>query len=142
MSDWIFSIRELHDTGDVRGSSYSVPAELLAGGFPAADMHIATIESGAVRGNHYHTLRHEILVVMASDRWSLHWDEGANTPTKHREFDGQSAVLVTVPTSMSHAIRNDGQVAMRMVGLSNMPYDADRPDVYPRQVVAPRPHRS
>jgi oxalate decarboxylase/phosphoglucose isomerase-like protein (cupin superfamily) len=126
---------ELCDSGDVRGSSYAVPTELLHGQFPVADMHIATIEPGAVRGNHYHAVRREILVVMAMDRWSLHWDEGADTAVRRRNFDGPGAVLITVPIGMSHAIRNDGTVPIRMVGLSDGPYDPDRPDAYSRIVV-------
>ncbi|MGW3307731.1 polysaccharide biosynthesis C-terminal domain-containing protein [Streptomyces sp. NPDC001073] len=135
MRDQSLSAVELHDSGDDRGSSFSVPAELFAGGFPVADMHIATIEPGAVRGNHFHATRRELLVVMAADRWSLHWDEGAGTPVQQRSFNGPGAVLVTVPIGMSHAIRNDGAVAMRMLGLTDGPYDADNPDAYSRTVV-------
>jgi oxalate decarboxylase/phosphoglucose isomerase-like protein (cupin superfamily) len=134
VEDRKFAIAELHDSGDVRGSSFSVPAELLVGRFPVADMHIATIEPGAVRGNHYHAVRREILVVMAADRWSIHWDEGVDTPAQQRVFDGPRAVLVTIPTGMSHAIRNEGSLPIRMVGMTDGPYDADRPDAYPRIV--------
>lgn len=126
---------DLRDSGDSRGSSFSAPAELFAGTFPVEDMHIATIEPGAVRGNHYHAARREMLVIMAGDRWSLHWDEGAGTAVRQREFTGPGVVLVTVPTGMSHAIRNDGAVPMQMIGLSDGPYDAARPDAYPRSVV-------
>jgi oxalate decarboxylase/phosphoglucose isomerase-like protein (cupin superfamily) len=134
VEDQKFAVVELHDSGDVRGSSFSVPAELLVGRFPVADMHISTIEPGAVRGNHYHAVRREILVVMAADRWSIHWDEGVDTPAQQRVFDGLRAVLVTIPIGMSHAIRNEGSVPIRMVGMTDGPYDADRPDAYPRMV--------
>jgi hypothetical protein len=93
-------------------------------------------------GNHYHALRREVLVVMAVDRWSLHWDEGADTPVRRHEFTGPGAVFVTVPSGMSHAIRNDGAVSMQIIGLSDGPYDATRPDAYPRTVVSVRPYRS
>ncbi len=98
-------------------------------------MHVATIEPGAVRGNHFHAVRREVLVVMAEDRWSLHWDEGVGTPVQERGFPGPSTVLVIVPTGMSHALRNDGAVAMRMLGVTDGPYDADNPDAFPRVVV-------
>jgi len=130
-----FSVVDLKDSGDARGSSFSVSAELFAAPFPVADMHVATIEPGATRGNHYHAARQEMLVVMAADRWSLHWDEGANTLVRQQEFTGPGAVLVTVPVGMSHAIRNDGAVPMQLFGLADRPYDASRPDVYPRTVV-------
>jgi dTDP-4-dehydrorhamnose 3,5-epimerase-like enzyme len=137
--DQTFSVVDLKDSGDARGSSFGVSAELFAGPFPVADMHVATIEPGAIRGNHYHAARREILVIMAVDRWSLHWDEGADTPVQRHEFTGTGAVLVTVPSGMSHAIRNDGAVPMQLIGLSDGPYDATSPDAYPRTVVSVRP---
>jgi len=137
--DRTLSVVDLQDSGDARGSSFSVPAELFAGPFSVADMHVATIEPGATRGNHYHALRREVLVVVATDRWSLHWDEGAGTPIRQREFAGPGAVLVRVPDGMSHAIRNDGAVPMQLIGLADGPYDAARPDVHPRPVVSVPP---
>ena len=93
--------------------------------FPVVDMHVATIEPGAVRGNHYHAERREVLVIMAADRWSLHWDEGADTPARQREFTDPGAVLVTVPPGMSHAIRNDGAVPMQIVRVGRRPLRRD-----------------
>lgn len=141
MDDEALLVVELQDSGDARGSSHSVPAEIFADRFPVADMHIAAIEPGAVRGNHFHAKRREVLVVLAADRWSLHWDEGADSPVRQRHFDGPGAVLVSVPIGMSHAIRNDGVVPMRMLGLTDGPYDPDSPDAFPRVVVPPAPSR-
>ncbi|MEU6141749.1 hypothetical protein ABZ848_15465 [Streptomyces sp. NPDC047081] len=138
MDDENLLVVELQDTGDKRGSSYSVPAEIFANHFPLADMHIAAIEPGAVRGNHFHAERREVLVIMAADRWSLHWDEGAGTPVRQRHFDGPGTVLVSVPIGMSHAVRNDGVITMRMLGLTDGPYDPDNPDAHHR-VVVPAP---
>ena len=87
------------------------------------------------RGDHYHAVRREILVVMVTDWWSLHWDEGAYTAVWQRNFDGPEAVLITVPIGLSHAICNDGTVPIRMVGMSDRSYDPDRPDAYSRIVV-------
>ncbi len=139
MADGTFSVVDLKDSGDARGSSFGVPAELFAGPFPVMDMHAAMIEPGAVRGNHYHALRREVLVIMATDRWSLHWDEGADTPARQREFTGPGAVLVVVPEGMSHAIRNDGTVPVQIFGMADGPYDLTKPDVHPRSVVSAPP---
>lgn len=135
MKDQSLGVDELPDAGDGRGSSFGVPAEVFGGCFPVADLHIATIEPGAVRGNHFHLVRREVLVVIAAGPWSLHWDEGADTPVRQRSFDKPGAVVVTVPIGMSHAIRNDGAVPIQMVGMTDGPYDPDRPDAYPRPVV-------
>jgi hypothetical protein len=88
-----------------------------------------------VRGNHYHLKRQELLVIMADDRWSLHWDDGADTAVHARDFAGPGAVLVCVPIGSSHAIRNDGSAPLRMVGLTDGPYDPERPDAHPRVLI-------
>jgi dTDP-4-dehydrorhamnose 3,5-epimerase-like enzyme len=128
-------IVEIADSGDARGNSYSAPDDLFFEPFPVASMHVATIEPGALRGNHFHAQRRELLVIIATDHWSLHWDVGEGTPVERRQFDGPGAVLVAVPTGMAHAIRNDGAVALRMVGLTDGAYDPSNPDAYRRAVV-------
>lgn len=135
MPDLSLSVIELPDTGDARGSSFGIPAELLKDPFPVADIHVAAIEPGAVRGNHYHAVRREILIVMADDRWSLHWDDGDGTEVRRRDFTGPGTVAITIPLGASHAIRNDGSATLRMMGLTDGPYDPERPDAYRRMVV-------
>lgn len=139
MNNQSLSVVELHDSGDTRGSSFNIPAEAFGGQFPVEDMHVATIEPGAVRGNHYHAVRRELLVIMAADRWSLYWDEGAGTPVQQRSFHGPGTVLVTVPTCMAHAIRNDGTIPLTMLGVTDGPYDAGNPDAYSRVLVSALP---
>jgi hypothetical protein len=39
-----------------------------------------------VRGNHFHIVRNEILLVMSADRWSLHWDSGEGTQVTAQMF--------------------------------------------------------
>jgi dTDP-4-dehydrorhamnose 3,5-epimerase-like enzyme len=133
------SVVELPDFGDLRGRSFSVPAELLAEPFPVADSHIATIEPGAVRGNHCHAVLREILLVMPSDRWSVHWDTGAGTEVQRMELDGKCAAAVLIPRNWSHAIRNDGDKTMWMAGLTDRPFDPENRDAIPRVVVDPEP---
>jgi mannose-6-phosphate isomerase-like protein (cupin superfamily) len=136
MDDLPLSAVELPDTGDGRGSSFGPPPELFATAFPVGDLHLSTIVPGAIRGNHFHLRRHEVLAVMASGPWSLHWDSGADTPVQSRSFDGARAVLVTVPLGVSHAVRNDGTTALHLVGLSDAPFDPDRPDAHPRVLIS------
>jgi dTDP-4-dehydrorhamnose 3,5-epimerase-like enzyme len=140
VDDQRLSVIELRDFGDTRGSSYGVPDDVLAGGFPLANIHITTIEPGSVRGNHYHRQRRELLVVMAGDRWSLHWDTGADTPVQRRDFDRPGVAMITVPIGLSHAVRNDGAAVLRVIGLTDGPYDPECPDAFPR-VVVPAPLR-
>lgn len=133
-------ITEIKDSGDIRGSSFPVPGGCFGDGFTTRDAHLSTLSPGHIRGNHFHVTRNEILLVMAVGPWSLHWDRGEGTPVSVREFDGTSAVVVRVPLLVSHAIRNDGEVPLQIIGLTNGPYDAGAPDAFPRQVaVSPQP---
>jgi len=135
MSDSDLTITVIKDSGDDRGRSFPVPSECFEGGFSVHDVHLSTLLPGHVRGNHFHVARHEVLMVMSSERWSLHWDSGVDTPVTVRTFDGLSAVVVRVPPHVSHAIRNDGDVSLQIIGMSDGPYDLSAPDTYPREVI-------
>ena len=119
----LLQISELHNNGDHRGLSFSAPPEALAFVGRMADVHLASIKPGAIRGNHYHLRRREGIVVLPGTRWSLHWDEGEGSPLQHREFDGASAVLVLISPHASHAIRNDGASILWFFAISSEAYD-------------------
>jgi oxalate decarboxylase/phosphoglucose isomerase-like protein (cupin superfamily) len=116
-------ISELANTGDIRGFSFTAPSGALAFLGRVADMHLASTAPGAVRGNHYHLLRREAIVILPGPAWSLHWDEGEGTAAQHRAFEGKSAVLVLVSPGSSHAVRNDGTTPLWLVASSSEPYD-------------------
>jgi dTDP-4-dehydrorhamnose 3,5-epimerase-like enzyme len=116
-------ILQLDNSGDARGFSFTTPAQALAFVARMADVHLASTKPGAVRGNHYHLRRREAIVVLPGAKWSLHWDEGADSAAEHREFDGQGAVLVLVSPGASHAVRNDSIAPLWLVAISSEPYD-------------------
>ncbi len=116
-------IIELANFGDKRGLSFTIPAEALAFVGRMSDVHLASTKPGAVRGNHYHLRRREAIVVLPGSRWSLHWDEGGQSPAEHREFQGSQAVLVLISPGQSHAVRNDGDRDMWLVAISSESYD-------------------
>ena len=118
-------IIELANFGDARGSSFTVPAEALAFVGRLADVHVASIVPGAVRGNHYHLRRREAIVVLPGVKWSLHWDEGEGSDAQHYSFNGASAVLVLISPGASHAVRNDddGSGTLWLAAISSEPYD-------------------
>jgi dTDP-4-dehydrorhamnose 3,5-epimerase-like enzyme len=118
-------IIELANFGDARGMSFTVPAEALAFVGRMADMHLASTEPGAVRGNHYHLRRREAIVVLPGVKWSLYWNEGEGSAVQQRMFDGTAAVLVLVPPAASHALRNDddGADTLWLTAISSEPYD-------------------
>ena len=116
-------ISELANHGDARGFSLTTPAQALDFLGNVADIHLASTGPGAIRGNHYHLRRREAIVLLPGPPWSLHWDEGEDTETQHRQFDGGSAVLVLVSPGASHAVRNDGETLLWLVACSSLPYD-------------------
>jgi hypothetical protein len=116
-------IIEMANTGDARGFSFTAPKEALDFVGGAVDMHLASTVPGSVRGNHFHLRRREAIILLPGTAWSLHWDEGEGMPAQHRSFDGGSAVLVLVSTGASHAVRNDGNALLWLVGCSSEAYD-------------------
>ena len=116
-------ITELSNSGDGRGFSFTAPAEALAFVGRMADVHLASTKPGAVRGNHYHLRRREAIVVLPGANWSLHWDEGDTPTAQHREFSGESAVMVLVSPGASHAVRNDSDDLLWLVAISSETYD-------------------
>lgn len=127
-------ITQLEDSADARGSSFTPSLlwqRLLSNNM---DIHLMTLRPGFVRGNHYHRNRFEVLLIVYTDVWSLHWDSGPETPAEHHVFSGAGAVMVEIEPLASHAIRNDGASDLQIIGLANIAYEPSSPDAYPRRV--------
>ena len=129
----------LEDSSDGRGWSFSLDQERLSIMSAVKGVHIAAIRPGAVRGNHYHLERTELITVLFQDLWSLHWDTGEGTSTHHRRFDGSGAISLVPPAGWSHAVRNDGSTDLMIVAFNDKSFDdrADDPstrDTFPRVV--------
>ncbi|HEX6096610.1 MAG TPA: hypothetical protein VF432_09820 [Thermoanaerobaculia bacterium] len=117
---------DLSPRTDARGSSFGV--ELPFG--DVRECHVATVRPGAIRGNHFHTVRREVLVVMYSDRWTLLWDEGEGSPVRSRAFEGSGAVVLEAGPHCAHAVRNDGARDLHLVSLG----DTRETDTFPRRL--------
>lgn len=128
-------ITPLQDNGDERGSSFSIAEEWFKFLGSVLDAHIATLQPGHIRGNHYHLERYEMIIVVSGEKWSLYWDSGPETEIQRRQFTSKGAVLIEVEPLASHAIRNEGLADLWIVALSNRRYDPQNPDTYRRPVV-------
>lgn len=118
---------ELQNDGDIRGFSFTAPREALGYVGRIADFHLASINPGAIRGNHYHLKTRMAIVILPGSKWSFHWDEGESTQPQQRIFDGSRTILILVAPGASHALRNDGPTTLWMLAISSEPYDpADR----------------
>ena len=124
----------LQDAGDVRGSSFSTGPACISFLSDLRDLHITTLLPGYVRGNHYHRLKREVLLVLFKDRWELDWDSGENTSATRRQFEGSGVVLVEVEPEASHSVTNSGLEPLWIVGLSSTLYDPGCPDAFQRRV--------
>ena len=113
----------LPQASDERGLSVSVLTSCLAWVQPVQDLHFASIRPGAIRGNHVHTGKREVIAVVATGRWSLHWDTGSSTEPRQRTFAGDDAVLVEIPPLWAHAIRNESDADLWIVAVSDRVYD-------------------
>jgi dTDP-4-dehydrorhamnose 3,5-epimerase-like enzyme len=124
---------ELNNGGDGRGLSFTLPPAALEVLGNVADLHLASTRPGAVRGNHYHLSKREIILVLPGASWSLHWDEGEGLPAQHRNFGGGTAVLVQVSPGCSHAVRNEDTEMLWLLTCSSETYDPAK--VVARKVV-------
>jgi dTDP-4-dehydrorhamnose 3,5-epimerase-like enzyme len=127
-------VHVLPDSGDARGSSFSLPVTWLSAVQGAVDLHVTGLAPGYVRGDHYHLVRRELLMVLHEADWTLYWDSGAGSAVSQREFQGAGAVLIEVPVGVAHAVRNRGPADLRIIGISDGSYDPAVPDAYPRKV--------
>src|SRR3984885_16125610 len=129
-------ILTLDDRGDQRGSSYTLQERQLSFLGSVIDVHFSTTLPGHIRGNHFHRLRKEVLVVRHEDSWTLAWDGGEGTASGNRKFEGAGTVVVEIEPLASHAVRNDGQRPLLIFAMTNGLYDPSNPDSYGRVVLA------
>jgi|SRR5579872_1642320 len=129
-------IHILDDRGDQRGSSYTLQDRQFSFLGSVEDVHFSATLPGHIRGNHFHRLRKEVLVVRFEDSWTLAWDEGEGSSTQVRKFEGVGTVAVEIEPMASHAVRNDGQQPLLIFAMTNGLYDPANPDSYSRIVLA------
>ncbi len=124
-------ILSLNDTGDHRGSSFTIPTPAIEFVGTVRDLHLAAILPGTIRGNHYHLRRMEAIVVYYHSTWTFHWDEGSLSendaaiapPAQRRDFTGSGAAVILVTPGCSHAVENRGSQSITILGISSESYD-------------------
>ena len=127
----------LRSNADERGRTFALGGSVDRFLPRVGDCHVMTLEPGFLRGNHAHRLRRELLLIQFEDAWSLHYDQGEQTPIERREFEGSGAVWVEIDPGCAHAIRNDGESPLYLTALSDGPYDPNGPETYIRTVAEP-----
>ncbi len=97
------------------------------------NFHLVVCEPGAVRANHFHRERTEILVVCGPAL--VRWREGDVL----RDFDVPpgEAWRFTFPPGTPHAVRNTGSEPGILLSFGSHPLDPASPDVIREELIAP-----
>jgi predicted RNase H-like nuclease len=78
-----------------------------------------TLRSGGVRGNYFHRIARETVVVLYTDRWTLLFDAGEGMPVEKRTFSGSGAVRIEIDPLHAYAIENDGGAELHVFAAGN-----------------------
>ena len=117
----------LEDRDDGRGSALYLPDAALAWLGEVAEVHLVTVRQGAIRGNHVHRRRRELILIRARGPWQLAWRPPAGEAVVRR-FDGPDAVLLAVEPGTAHAIENLAEAELLITSCSDGRFDPDDPD--------------
>ena len=130
-------IKPLINTGDHRGFSSTVTRQQFGLPEHLQELHCNTLVPGQVRGNHFHKVRGEIILVFHSGSCCVAWDDADGTTIANENFDGNGAFLIEVEPLRSHAIKNTGTLPLTIVALSDFRWTPEHPDTYPRVILHP-----
>lgn len=122
---------------DDRGLSMSCKAGLHKLPINLKEAHCATIGPGKVRGNHFHSLRTEFIILFHQDKCEIAWDLGENTAPISKQFSGTGILAIETIPLRAHAIKNTGTKDIFIVTLSNFQYTSENPDTEPRKILHP-----
>ena len=92
---------------------------LLAGLKPEAvgDLHLVSLQPGAVRGNHYHEHATEWIVLFGGAA-SVAWRTLATGELQVEAVAAKTPVVFEIPAGVAHAIRNDADEPIYLLSLS------------------------
>ena len=98
---------------------------IMAADFAALkNAHVVISNPGIVRGNHYHKVGHEIIVVMGPAL--VRYQDG----DRLREVDvpARAVYRFDFPPGIAHALKNTGTKPNLLVAFNTVVHDPDRPD--------------
>ncbi len=105
--------------GDERGWALRpLEAAGLEGRVPG-DLHVVSLEPGAVRGNHRHDAVEWLLVMEGRVEVRSRAVEGE--PISVRVLEGPRPALLEIPPGVDHAVRNAGERTVYLLAFSDHP---------------------
>ncbi len=87
-----------------------------AGSGRIGDLHAASLEPGACRGNHFHPKSTEWLVVFGGPA-VLAWREHGSRVVEQIPLEGEGPWLFEIPAGVEHAVRNRSDRRIYLVAL-------------------------
>ncbi len=134
MENQSIDITELKLKNDYRGYIVNVPEEVFDFIVNIKDIHIGSIASNSIRGNHYHKIKKEALIIIYSDSCTFAWnskDEIINI----KEFTGKGCILVKIKNGLGHAIKNTGKDLITIVAFSDYKFVEENPDTFSKVLI-------
>ncbi len=102
------TVRDMSHDFDERGERYSMPQEAVEFMREIDEMHYVSIVPNAIRGNHFHELSKELIILNYSDDWQLSWRLPDDDRLYTRQFSGKGMILVEIQAKVTHAFKNTG----------------------------------
>ncbi|NNF98781.1 MAG: hypothetical protein HKM93_05345 [Desulfobacteraceae bacterium] len=97
------------------------------------NVHVVISFPGTVRGNHYHLLGTEIIVVTGSARVCYRIGD----VIEHVDIPPDEIYRFTFEPGVAHAVLNTGDRQNVLIAFSTEPHDRDSPDVVHEELIAP-----
>ena len=124
--DTSISIRPVAHRLDERGIGISLSNQARAFLGNVAELHYVTINPGAVRGNHAHAKRREVILAIFKDEITFAWRMPFVRSPESRILRGVGAVEIEIQESIFHAIKNTGNSVINVISCSNaQPVEGD-----------------
>lgn len=92
------------------------------------NVHLVSVEPGAVRGNHYHARQHEYLCLIGGRARIVVVDRATNV-REEVEVSCREPLLLEAPPNVIHAVKNVGDAPLFLLCYADQPYDPLHPDV-------------
>jgi dTDP-4-dehydrorhamnose 3,5-epimerase len=94
---------------------------------PVKQIHVASIEPGCIRGNHYHSKTIEWFFVVAGKAELFLQDVKTKAKVRFKLSPKQPKVITVFP-NISHAIKNVGKETVYLVSAQSEIYNHRKPD--------------
>jgi dTDP-4-dehydrorhamnose 3,5-epimerase-like enzyme len=130
------SVKSIDVQSDSRGQVFEPLSDGMARAGRWPNFHVATVQPGAVRGNHRHPEGTELIVMFGSDARFVYEEQGTR---RELTLNRTSALAVHIPPGVAHAIQNTGDGVLVLLCFQSRAYDPGNPDREPQNLMPTAP---